>query len=35
LDQEKEPIAWGIVRLFFMSKSVSTPEAANKLDENK
>jgi uncharacterized protein YggT (Ycf19 family) len=28
-------IAWGIVRLFFMSKSVSTPEAANKLDENK
>ena len=29
-------IAWGIVRLFFMSKSVSTPEAAAKLDnENK
>jgi len=29
-------IAWGIVRLFFMSKTVSTPEAAAKLDkENK
>ncbi|KKS26501.1 MAG: YGGT family protein [Parcubacteria group bacterium GW2011_GWA2_42_11] len=29
-------IAWGIVKLFFMSKTVSTPEAANKLDsENK
>ena len=29
-------IAWGIIRLFFMSKSVSTPEAAAKLDdENK
>jgi hypothetical protein len=29
-------VAWGIVRLFFMSKSVSTPEAAAKLDkENK
>lgn len=26
-------IAWGIVKLFFMSKSVSTPEAAAKLDE--
>lgn len=25
-------IAWGIVRLFLMSKSVSTPEAAAKLD---
>ncbi len=29
-------IAWAIIRLFFMSKSVSTPEAAAKLDnENK
>jgi len=29
-------IAWGIVRMFFMSKTVSTPEAAAKLDkENK
>jgi hypothetical protein len=29
-------IAWGIVRLFFMSKTVSTPEAAAKLGkENK
>ena len=29
-------IAWGIVRLFFMSKTVSTTEAAVKLDkENK
>ena len=29
-------IAWGIVELFFMSKTVSTPEAAAKLDtENK
>ena len=29
-------IAWGIVKLFFMSKSVTTPEAAAKLDkENK
>jgi hypothetical protein len=29
-------IAWGIVKLFFMSKTVSTPEAAVKLDkENK
>lgn len=30
-------IAWGIVKLFFMSKTVSTPEAAAKLDkeENK
>ena len=26
-------IAWGIVRLFFMSKTVSTTEAAAKLDE--
>jgi len=26
-------IAWGIVRIFFMSKTVSTPEAAAKLDE--
>jgi hypothetical protein len=26
-------IAWGIVRLFFMSKTVSTPEAAAKLDK--
>ncbi len=26
-------IAWGIVKLFFMSKSVSTPEAASKLNE--
>lgn len=25
-------IAWGIIKLFFMSKSVSTPEAAAKLD---
>lgn len=25
-------IAWGIIRLFFMSKSVSTPEAAAKMD---
>jgi len=29
-------IAWAIVKLFFMSKTVSTPEAAAKLDkENK
>ncbi|MDP2708651.1 MAG: YggT family protein [bacterium] len=29
-------IAWGIVRLFFIGKTVSTPEAAAKLDkENK
>jgi hypothetical protein len=29
-------IAWGIIKLFFMSKSVSTPEAAEKMDnENK
>ena len=27
-------IAWGIVRLFFMSKTVSTMEAAAKLDED-
>lgn len=27
-------IAFGIVQLFFMSKTVSTPEAAEKLDEN-
>lgn len=26
-------VAWGIVKLFFMSKTVSTPEAAAKLDE--
>lgn len=26
-------IAWGIVKLFFMSKTVSIPEAAAKLDE--
>jgi hypothetical protein len=26
-------IAWGIVKLFFMSKTVSTPEAAEKLDK--
>ncbi len=26
-------IAWAIIRLFVMSKSVSTPEAAAKLDE--
>jgi len=26
-------IAWGIVKLFFMSKAVSTPEAAAKLDK--
>lgn len=26
-------IAWGIVKMFFMSKSVSTPEAAAKLDK--
>jgi hypothetical protein len=26
-------IAWGIVKFFLMSKSVSTPEAAVKLDE--
>ena len=26
-------ICWGIVKLFFMSKTVSTPEAAAKLDE--
>lgn len=25
-------IAWGIIKLFFMSKTVSTPEAAAKLD---
>ena len=29
-------VAWGIVRLFFMSKAISTPEAAEKLEkENK
>src|SRR4030042_6770729 len=29
-------IAWGIVRMFFLSQTVSTPEAAAKLDkENK
>ena len=27
-------IAWGIINLFFMSKSVSTPEAAAKLDND-
>jgi hypothetical protein len=27
-------IAWGIVRAFFMSKTVSTMEAAAKLDED-
>ncbi|HBL52927.1 MAG TPA: YggT family protein [Syntrophaceae bacterium] len=27
-------IAWGIVKLFFMSKTVSTTEAAAKLDKN-
>ena len=27
-------IAWGIVKLFFMSKTVSTTEAAAKLDED-
>jgi uncharacterized protein YggT (Ycf19 family) len=27
-------IAWGIVKLFFMSKTVSTTEAATKLDKN-
>lgn len=26
-------IAWGIIRLFLMSKTVSTPEAAVKLDD--
>lgn len=26
-------IAWGIVKIFFMSKTVSTHEAANKLEE--
>jgi len=26
-------IAWGIIRIFFMSKTVSTPEAAAKLDD--
>src|SRR3989344_1997461 len=26
-------IAWGIIRLFLISKTVSTPEAAAKLDE--
>ena len=26
-------IAWGIIKLFVMSKSVSTPEAAAKLDK--
>lgn len=26
-------IAWGIIKLFIMSKSVSTPEAAVKLDQ--
>ena len=26
-------IAWGIVKIFFMSKTISTPEAAAKLDK--
>lgn len=26
-------IAWAIIRIFFMSKTVSTPEAASKMDE--
>ena len=26
-------VAWGIVKIFFMSKTVSTPEAAAKLNE--
>jgi hypothetical protein len=26
-------VAWGIIKLFFMSRSVSTPEAAAKLSE--
>ncbi|MFA5248765.1 MAG: YggT family protein [Patescibacteria group bacterium] len=26
-------IAWGIIKLFFISKTVSTPEAAAKMDE--
>jgi len=26
-------IAWGIMKLFFISKTVSTPEAASKLDQ--
>jgi len=26
-------LAWGIIKLFFMSKTVSTPEAAGKLDQ--
>ena len=26
-------IAWGIIKMFLMSKEVSTPEAARKLDE--
>lgn len=26
-------IAWGIIKIFFMSRTVSTPEAAAKLDE--
>ena len=28
-------VAWGIVKIFFMSKTVSTHEAATKLDEEK
>jgi hypothetical protein len=28
-------VAWGLVSLLTMSKTVSTPEAAQKLDENK
>jgi hypothetical protein len=27
-------VAWGIVNLFFMGKTVSTPEAAAKLDDS-
>jgi len=27
-------IAWGIVKIFFMSKTISTPEAAAKLNED-
>lgn len=26
-------VAWGIVKIFFMSKTISTPEAATKLNE--
>jgi hypothetical protein len=27
-------VAWGLVKIFFMSKTVSTPEAASKLDKS-